>query len=90
MPYVQRDKSGNITGVYNMPQPGLADTFLAEDDPAVVAYRNLTVVSPVAPIAALQAALIAKGVIVQADVTAATATLAAAAVVAAPVLKVGP
>jgi len=40
MPYVQRDGSSNITGLYANPQPGYATEFLADTDPAVIAFLN--------------------------------------------------
>lgn len=35
MPYVERDGSNKIVGVYNVSQPGRAEEFLAEDDPEI-------------------------------------------------------
>jgi hypothetical protein len=40
MPYVSRDDSGNINGLYANPQPGYAEEFLPDDDPEVVAFIN--------------------------------------------------
>lgn len=40
MPYVQRDAGNNIVGVYAALQPGIAEEFLPDNDPAVVAYHN--------------------------------------------------
>jgi hypothetical protein len=40
MPYVQRDGSNNVTGLYQVLQAGYAEEFLADNDPAVIAYRN--------------------------------------------------
>lgn len=42
MPYVQRLPDGAIQGLYNLPQPGYAEEWLPEDDPAVTAFRALT------------------------------------------------
>lgn len=38
MPYVSRDGSNNVTGLFARPQPGRATEFLADDDAEVVAY----------------------------------------------------
>jgi len=38
MPYVQRDVSNAIIGVYASKQPGYAEQFLSADDPEVVSY----------------------------------------------------
>jgi hypothetical protein len=40
MPWVQRDASGAILALYAVEQPGMADEFLADNDPAVVAFLN--------------------------------------------------
>lgn len=40
MPYVQRDASGKVCGVYANPQPEYAEEFLADDDSLVAAYLN--------------------------------------------------
>jgi hypothetical protein len=40
MPYAQRDESGNINGLYANAQPGFAEEYLADDDPAVAAYLD--------------------------------------------------
>lgn len=40
MPYVSREASGNIDGLYANPQPGFAEEYLPDDDPAVVAFLN--------------------------------------------------
>jgi hypothetical protein len=39
MPYVQRT-NGGVCGVYANAQPGFAEEWLGDADPAVVAYRN--------------------------------------------------
>ena len=39
MPYVQRDGSGNITGVFINAQPGFATEFVADSDPSIAAFR---------------------------------------------------
>ena len=38
MPFVQRDKSGVVMGLYANRQPGYAEEELASDDPEVLAY----------------------------------------------------
>jgi hypothetical protein len=38
MPYVSRDQNGNISGTFANPQPGFATEFLADNDPAIVAF----------------------------------------------------
>ena len=40
MPYVSRDASGNINGVFANLQSGYAEEFLPDDDPELVAYLN--------------------------------------------------
>lgn len=45
MPYVSRDESGNINGMFANKQPGFAEEYLPDDDPEVVAFLN-----PPAPI----------------------------------------
>lgn len=40
MPYVSRNREGELTGLYRNRQPGRAVERLAEDDAEVVAYRN--------------------------------------------------
>jgi hypothetical protein len=40
MPYVQRDIEGRICGVYANLQPGYAEEFLDDNDPAVLAFLN--------------------------------------------------
>ncbi len=45
MPYVQRDRSGNMRGLFARRQEGFAEEFLAEDHPDVVAFLAPTVVS---------------------------------------------
>lgn len=47
MPFVRRNQSGLVDGLYANPQPGYAEEWLAEDDEAVVAYR--AVPEPVEP-----------------------------------------
>ena len=34
MAFISRDQSGNITGVFHVLQPGFAEEFLADADPA--------------------------------------------------------
>lgn len=41
MPFVQRT-SGEITGIFANLQPGFAEEWLPDDDPAIVAYRTVT------------------------------------------------
>src|SRR6266850_2680425 len=40
MPYAQRDAQLKICGLFGSPQPGLAEEYLADDSPEVLAYRN--------------------------------------------------
>jgi hypothetical protein len=41
MPYVQRDPdTQKINGLYNLPQPGIAEEFLPDDDPEVQAFLH--------------------------------------------------
>lgn len=40
MPYVSRDDSGKINGLYANPQPGFGEEYLPDDDPQVVAFLN--------------------------------------------------
>jgi hypothetical protein len=40
MPWVQRDASKNISGAFANQQPGYADEFLPDDNPALVAFLN--------------------------------------------------
>lgn len=40
MPYIERGQDGKIKGVYARLQPGYAEEEIAEDDAAVVAFRN--------------------------------------------------
>lgn len=40
MPYVKRDASSVVTALYARPQPGLAEEFLTDDHPDVIAYLN--------------------------------------------------
>lgn len=40
MPYVQRDGSNAVSGVYAVAQPGLAEEWLEDDHTDVVAFRN--------------------------------------------------
>jgi len=42
MPYVQRDQSNKITGVFARPQPGNATEFVDDSDPEVVEFRRGT------------------------------------------------
>lgn len=39
MPFVQRTSAGAITGVYARLQPGIAEEFLPDDNPDVIAFR---------------------------------------------------
>jgi hypothetical protein len=38
MPYVARDQLGRISCLFGNEQPGVAEEFLPDDDPEVVAY----------------------------------------------------
>jgi len=40
MPFVQRNHSDKITGVYASIQPGYAEEHLPDDDPEVISYLN--------------------------------------------------
>lgn len=40
MPYVQRDQTNAINGCFANPQPGYAEEWLDDSDPAVVAFLN--------------------------------------------------
>lgn len=40
MPFVQRNETSAVVGVYANPQPGYAEEWLEDDDAAVVAYRS--------------------------------------------------
>lgn len=40
MPYVQRDSSNAVCGLYAAVQPGLAEEWLGDTDPAVVIFRS--------------------------------------------------
>lgn len=40
MPYVQLDGNGAVNGLYENAQPGIAEEWREEDDPAVIAFRN--------------------------------------------------
>jgi len=44
MPYVQRDGSNNIIGLFANLQPGRAEEFLAEDNAEVIAYQSATTI----------------------------------------------
>lgn len=41
MPYVERDPSNSIKGLYANAQPGYAEEYLPEDDPEVLAFVAL-------------------------------------------------
>jgi hypothetical protein len=40
MPYVSRDGSDSINGLYANLQPGFAEEYLPDDDPEVMAFLN--------------------------------------------------
>ncbi|MGO7157035.1 hypothetical protein [Rhizobium leguminosarum] len=40
MPYVSRSAGGAIDGLYEQLQEGVAEEFLSDDDPALVAFRD--------------------------------------------------
>ncbi|MBX4884092.1 hypothetical protein HJA90_10920 [Rhizobium bangladeshense] len=42
MPYVSRSSDGAINGVFEQPQPGTAEEFLLDDDPAVIAFMSVS------------------------------------------------
>lgn len=63
MPYVQRDASGKVCGVYAVSQPGYAEEFLEDGDATVAAFLNpppppVSVTPRQARIALLQAGLL--------------------------------
>jgi hypothetical protein len=39
MPYIERE-GGRIVGLFNLEQPGIAETYLPDDDAEVIAYRH--------------------------------------------------
>lgn len=40
MPWIERDGTNAITGIFNIKQPGVAETeWLEDNDPAVIAFR---------------------------------------------------
>lgn len=39
MPFVQRDQSGKVVGLFNEPQPELAEEFLTDDNAEIVAFH---------------------------------------------------
>lgn len=83
--YVQRDGGGAITGVFANRQSGLAEEALADGDAGVAAFAaRLTLPRPAAlSTTALAAALIAKGVLAQGDISGAVTANAGGAVAAA-------
>lgn len=40
MPYVQRDATKKVTGLYALSQPGYAEEFLPDTSPEVVSYLS--------------------------------------------------
>jgi hypothetical protein len=40
MPFVQRTSSGTVCGVFANAQPGYAEEYLADNDPAVISFLN--------------------------------------------------
>ncbi|MBX4965447.1 hypothetical protein [Rhizobium binae] len=52
MPYVSRSTDSSIDGLFEQPQEGRAEEFLADDDPAVIAFNNKPL--PVAAVSARQ------------------------------------
>ncbi len=71
MPYVERDAENNIVGIYNVPQPGIAEELLADNDPEVITFRKPTP-KAAAPLTAeeLAAHLVTKTVITQGEIDA--------------------
>lgn len=49
MPYVSRDDSSNINGIYANLQPGYAEEYLPEDDPEVLAFIESVKPKPAGP-----------------------------------------
>ena len=54
MPYIQRDGSNAVCGVYAQPQPGYAEEWLEDDDAEVGAYLNPPAPTPVEPATATE------------------------------------
>ncbi len=67
MPFVERDGSGVVKGTYANPQPGFAEEFLADDHPDVVAFNGRPVRALPVTTEELIDVLIAKDLIVDAD-----------------------
>lgn len=40
MPYVSRNELDVITGVFNLPQPGMAEEYLEDEDPELEEFFN--------------------------------------------------
>lgn len=81
MAHVQLDGGGNITGIFARPQtdnPNYAE--MPDNDPRVIAFLVPPAPPKVLDTGTLAAALIAKGVLVQADINAAHQASAGAAV----------
>lgn len=80
MPYVSRNAGKEVVGLYARPQPGLAEERLDDSDAEVVAFRERRIPVPRdlateldeqrARTDRLEAALIARGAISDADVVA--------------------
>jgi hypothetical protein len=49
MPYVSRDGSDSINGLYANLQPGFAEEYLPDDDPDVVAFLESMALQPPGP-----------------------------------------
>ncbi len=46
MPFVSRDRGGNINGVFTAEQKGRAEEFLADDDQELIDFRTPKVDAP--------------------------------------------
>lgn len=67
MPFVERNQTGDIVGLYARPQPGRAEEFLADDHADVTAFQNTP--APPAPLSAeeIYDMLEAKGILAETD-----------------------
>lgn len=77
MPYVERDGTTAIVGLYARPQPARAEELLADDDPEVVAFENPPKPAPETTATTaddLDRALVTKGVLTATDIETAKKT----------------
>ncbi len=61
MPYVQRDESNKVKGIYAVLQPGIAEEWLPPDSPDVLAFLNPIIDTNLLDQETLNQALIAPG-----------------------------